>query len=566
MINVFTQMKVVILHLVLLLTFTGCTLFNPYVEPKHHRPGLMRDNEGNILPNSENRLQAMHVTVGEAREYARLLQEAYRSAASDQSKTRNVIDLTSVAAAATAIGIAATGGSAETAGIIGLSTAGLAFAGSRLLVANRKTIWFRGALAMECVINASSTHAFPNLTVPFLGADLTTQSAAIETLRKAIKDFEGHINRVRNIPPKPNLSAADNVIREAENLAKRSDFINIEVVQLMDALDPLGQVLLSKIEEIRFRVDFEISKTEPDLLNYDAALRGLVASSPGGFISPESKRALIGEEDPSVQKKEFSEAIEPKKDTTFQTSFNNLNKAFDELVRANQQLITTLKEIEQKPVAFPPDIFNNCELGHRIGEGSLRLSRMNSTVTRGVETQFEVRISGGRPPYQRIEDTIPPGIDVQVTADVQSGGIMKITIPADIANESTSPVTIAVADADGDQRIFMIEFVEKKAIGTREGPPSSEPINRARGKVDEAESIGKIQKFLVDEGFDVGPSGIDKKWGPDTANAICLFLTQNFEDLKAMEEFKPDFEDKTAMPKCDEISKEDLIRYITKLF
>lgn len=565
MIKAFTRMKVVILHLILLLTFTGCTLFNPYVEPEHHRPGLMRDIEGNILRSPENRLQATHVTVGEAREYARLLQEAYRRAASDQSITRNVIDLTLVTAAATAIGIAVTGGSAETAGIIGLSGAGLTFAGSRLIVANRKTIWFRGALALECVINAASTHAFPNLMASVLGADLITQSAAIETLEKAINDFGRHISRVRVSQPDLDLTAADSAIGKAQLLAKRSHFINDGVVQLMDALDPLGQVLLSKVEEIRLRVDTEIAKTEPDILQYDAALRGLVASSSGGFISPEVEKTLIGVEDTRVKIREFSAEIPPGDDKAFQHSLNNLNKAFDDLGLANQQLKTTLNEIEKKPVAFPPDIFNNCELGNRIGEGPLHLSRMESMVTRGVETQFEVRISGGRRPYRKIPETIPKGIDVQVNSDVQSGGIMKITIPAKITSKSTSPVTIAVADTDGDQRIFMIEFVDKAAAGNGAGPSISGPVP-PQGVSPETESIRKIQKFLVKEKVNVGPSGIDGRWGPDTAKAICLFLSQNFEEIKSLEEFQSEFADKEEMPKCDDVSKEDLIRYISKFF
>jgi hypothetical protein len=563
-----TKTGVTVVHVILALALTGCSIFNPYVEPEHPRPGLIRDDKGNIAPSADNRLQATHVTVGEAREYARLLQEAYRRAAADQSKTRNVIDLTAIAAAATAIGIAATGGNAETAGIIGLSAAGLTFAGNRLLVVTRKRIWFRGALALECVINAANSHATPNLAAANLGADLATQNSEIDNLEFAIEDFGRQIERVSKIIPKPDLAAANSAIRKAKTLAKRSHFISDGVIQLMDALNPLGQILLSKVEEIRLRVDAEIAKTEPDLLQYNEALRSLLASSAGGFITPDVAETLIGKEDVGKKGVEYSAAIAPENDIEFQNSFNNLGKAVELLKSANEQLKKTLDEIVEKPVAYPPDIFSNCDLGSRIGGGPLRLSRNKSRVKRGVAVQYEVRISGGRRPYQTVEDTIPEGIDVQLVDDLQSGAIMELRMPAEITRTIASPVVLAVADADGVQRIFMVELVEGE---TGEGPAEpSESESEAGPKTSTAEMelIRKIQKFLKDEGYDLGPTGIDGQWGLHTRKAICLHFSDadNFADLKSMDEFKTDFEGKTKFPECGGISKDDLIRYISKMF
>jgi hypothetical protein len=482
--------------------------------------------------------------------------------------TRNVIDLTAVAAAATAIGIAVTGGSAETAGIIGLSAAGLTFAGNRLLVVTRKRIWFRGALALECVINAANTHATPNLAAGNLGADLASQTSEIDNLENAIDDFGRQIERVSKIEPKPDLTAANSAIRKAKTLAKRSHFISEGVIQLMDALNPLGQILLSKVEEIRLRVDTEIAKTEPDLLQYNDALRSLLASSAGGFVTPDVAETLIGKEDVGKKGVEYSAAIPPIEDDKFQNSFNKLGEAVDLVKSANAQLEKALDEIMEKPVAYPPDIFSNCDLGSRISDGPLRLSRNKSKVIRGVAVQYEVRISGGRRPYQTVVDTIPEGIDVQLVDDLQSGAIIELRISAEITRTITSPVIIAVADADGVQRIFMIEFVEGETAEGRAEPSKSESDTRPVPSTAEIELIRNIQKHLKNEGYDLGPSEIDGQWGTHTRKAICLYFsdTDNFADLKAIEEFKTEFEGETKFPECDEISKDNLIRYISKMF
>jgi hypothetical protein len=186
-------------------------------------------------------------------------------------------------------------------------------------------------------------------------------------------------------------------------------------------------------------------------------------------------------------------------------------------------------------------------------------------VKRGVAVQYEVRISGGRRPYQTVADTIPEGIDVQLVDDLQSGAIMELRIPAEITRTITSPLIIAVADADGVQRIFMIEFVNGETTVGRAEPSESE-LGAPETSAAEIELGKKIQTFLKNEGLDLGPSGIDGQWGPHTRKAICLYLSDNFTDLKSMEEFKTEFEDKTEFPECDNISKDNLIRYISKMF
>jgi hypothetical protein len=71
---------------------------------------------------------------------------------------------------------------------------------------------------------------------------------------------------------------------------------------------------------------------------------------------------------------------------------------------------------------------------------------------------------------------------------------------------------------------------------------------------------------LKGEGIDIGPSDIDGQWGPHTRKAICIYLSDNFADFKSMEEFKTEFGDKMELPECDDISKDNLILYISKMF
>ncbi len=64
-------------------------------------------------------------------------------------------------------------------------------------------------------------------------------------------------------------------------------------------IDPLGGLLLSKVEEIRIRVDAEIARNEPDPISYQSALNGILAGVPGLVTSTgEQSMVLGGETDP----------------------------------------------------------------------------------------------------------------------------------------------------------------------------------------------------------------------------------------------------------------------------
>jgi hypothetical protein len=41
---------------------------------------------------------------------------------------------------------------------------------------------------------------------------------------------------------------------------------------------------------------------------------------------------------------------------------------------------------------------------------------------------------------------------------------------------------------------------------------------------DKGEEVGKLQKFLVWAGYDIGKCGVDKKYGKDTKKAVSNFM------------------------------------------
>lgn len=119
-----------ILAITMIAMLVGCSVFSPYVEPEVPRPGLVRDSEQKIVRDAQQKLQPTHVTVGEAREYARLLQDAYRQKITQLSQLRRLTNATLIGVAASAIGLAATGGATEAIAALGVGGAGLGAMGT----------------------------------------------------------------------------------------------------------------------------------------------------------------------------------------------------------------------------------------------------------------------------------------------------------------------------------------------------------------------------------------------------------------------------------------------------
>ena len=136
----------------LIISVSGCAV-NPFVGPEMQRPDIVWQKDGNsgkFKPQENDGIYVPRiVTVGEARLYARSLQDAYRAAAAGQIKSRVALDAAMMGAAAAAIALAATGGGAKTAGLLGLGAGTVGLGGDRFLIATRKRIWFQGALALE---------------------------------------------------------------------------------------------------------------------------------------------------------------------------------------------------------------------------------------------------------------------------------------------------------------------------------------------------------------------------------------------------------------------------------
>jgi hypothetical protein len=543
---------------------TGCSI-NPYVEPQLERPGLERDANSDPVYGPGQTIETTPVTVTQVREYARSLQDAYRKAAAGQSQSQTVLDLTTVALAASAIGLAATGGRPETAGLLGLSAGAINLLGNRLLVATRKRIYFQGALALECVIGAAVAHPLANARVQSAAVEIELFAARTDELEVVLDAFEsavgvyreeverGDIAPSRRSRARRELGSAQGVIEDTRRVLTRARLIQATATALIARIDPLAQILLSKVEQIRLQVDAEVAKSEPDLLTYNDALKALLGSVPSAFLPAEQAQALIG--GAQVPELEFSERFS---DPQVDQLWLRLQQLRDDVQAAGRTLDAAIAVLAQTPIRYPADLFTHCSLNRPIGAGALRLGRQAIEISRGAAAQLEVGISGGRAPYgAMIAGDQPEGIEVS-QEPTRGGATLSVAMSASFTAQAASPVMIQVEDAQGNSRILAIDIAGATMRPTQ-----------VRGATTPSAEVALVQRHLISLLGEnaVGPNKADGIWGQDTKEAVVRFLSDpnTFEDLKVTPEFLTEFEGIDAPPDFSQKSPEQLIAYMKAL-
>lgn len=543
------------LLLVLAGLVVGCAA-DPYIQAEVPRPGLLRDANGVVVKNAWNEIQPQHVSVPVAREYARLLQDAYRRNAGQQSALRVGLDTTLLGAAAAAIAIAATGGRAETAGLIGISGGALGVAGSRWLNPVHRRIYFQGALALECVVAAATKNQQPNMEVFAITSSINSLNNAILRLEAAATGME---SRLAVEPPAAQIAAAvRGRVALARFQAARLRQFATAAAAFADEAAPLGQILLSKTEEIRIRVDAEVAKSEPDLLGYNEGLQKVLQAVPSGGGGEVKAPAAAPAGPPTPQ---FSAALDGMS-KAFRDAFRDLETAIDGATLAEAELLTSLKAFKSTDATrVPGNLFDGCALIERIGAGPMALSRAEQKLAAGSKAQLQARIAGGRQPYEVVPGLLPSGIAAKVIDQTADGATLDIDVAADALKTPGQVVVVAVRDSVGDTRNFVIRMegtaktsnaagsAAAKSSAARPGGAPVRPVVArplpAPPAVDD-KIAQRIQDFLVTEhgkknfkGLDdkppLGPAGANGKWSPDTKKAVIAYFNEGdrFDRLKA---------------------------------
>ena len=298
--KMFLKLRILIVVGLTALLVSGCAV-NPYVEPEMNRPGVVwvkSDDVWNKKEDGQGGVESRHVTVDQAVLYARSLQDAYRKASAGISRARTGLDALVIGSAVTATGMAVSGGDPETAGLIGLGAATLGFSGDRFLVPIRKRIYFQGALALECVIGAASASSIEGIRSLELSVAEEKVKAALAKVEADLQEFEEH-RAAYEENDKELSKSGRRLLFAAFNGANSSIRIanaTLRVVnQTKSRIDPLGSILISKVEGIRIRVDAEVARQEPDLIGYADALRGVLNATPGSAVSNDIRTNLLGD-------------------------------------------------------------------------------------------------------------------------------------------------------------------------------------------------------------------------------------------------------------------------------
>ena len=503
----------------------GCAT-SPYVEPNYPRPGLARQiDQGALVVVRDQDQQPItrHVSVSQAREYGRALQDAYRAAAASESQQRRLADFGVIGSAATALGIVATGGHAKTAGALGISAGGLSVLTDRYLDATRRKIYFQGALALECVIGMTVVNPTFNSEAIAVASTMRATHQFADHFRDAIRVVQ---TRLRDLGEehddlKPHIQRD---IAKAETQLTKGEIIIRGAEELLDALDPVGQILLSKIEEIRIRVDTEVAKREPDLLDYNEALKKVLASTPSNFATAEVMQMVEGTE----PKTQFSARghLANRKLNFLVDALLDMERQSDELTESLTDLLRSLSTLgrESKPVSL--NIFDRCALTDSIGIGQLRLSESAIEFPSGIEARVHLRVSGGSPPYSYDQSTLDSGARVEIASIAADGATLVVHVPKDNAS---GRIVLPVSDNTGNTRNLVITFKEPDKPETSE---EAKQDNEITPQIDS--QVEKIQKFLIrKKGKEaVGPNGPDGKLGTETRQAMSQYLKDNLDDLK----------------------------------
>ena len=543
----------------LVIIVSGCAVTNPFVGPDMLRPDMVwkkddrskiympeRDTNGLYKPNA--------VSVEQARLYARALQDAYREAATGQVKTRVVLDGIAIVSAATAVGMAATGGSAKTAGLLGLGAGTLMLASDQFLIATRKRIWFQGALALECVIAAANTVSGVELSHVLLDTKLQLLRTANSSLESALSRFKKQRSGIGLSGS--DQTKADQTVTDAQNILDEGKAIATTVGGSKDRLNTMGQVLLSKVIEIRLRVETEIAKTEPDLLSYDQALKRLLANTQPGFLS-EDELALLKAPDTNGKHKLSAPFLDPRLPKAFKSAHADLENAMAAALAARNGVVDALeKAIAAGPLKYSDTLFSNCALNESIGLGPLTVSPASQLdLAPNTAATVQAVVRGGQRPYSIITDALPSG----VTASIDASDRLSVSIPSATAVAGV-PVVVPVKDGQGAVANFIIGFKQSAKGASDTSTATPQPASQLDP------DLQRIQNHLitlqVTPPYDLGDSGADGKWGNKTGVAIQRYLRDNFEDLKGMDEFERQFPDYSAghSPDFSTRSKDQLIK------
>jgi hypothetical protein len=278
--------------LIILVSFVGCSLVDPFVTRKKPAPPPLTES----------------VSLTDAFDYAAKVKDAYRSALRDQACLQSWLGIGLVPLTAAAIGLGATGSSANTVLSLGLAGTSALGIGTWLYNKPRQLAWVAGLKAVTCAEDAMEPLNFSSSARTDLDTNLDGLRVGLQTLDQKTAKLETEADKAKALreaanTDKPEISSAVRALQSLETSA-RAELEELKALktaaeaaltngaELKQTLTIAGGRLVVAVKKITDEVDSIVVDTQRDpqaLTNIIAGLGstyGTLTSVPKG-IAPQ---------------------------------------------------------------------------------------------------------------------------------------------------------------------------------------------------------------------------------------------------------------------------------------
>ena len=399
------------------------------------RPGVRTETTGCLWWKTEIQVPTGFVSRDAATAYGTGVAEVFDNRASALGNGRATLNSLVIGVAASAVGMAATGGAAVPIAALGLAGAGTAAIGQQWIIPAHALIYSRGAQAVLCVVDKAKRQPAPSDPV-------ASVAGAIDELNKRLADLGQAIDTSQGLSP------ADR--QKAEEYYAQARAFSASALESVGYSDPLGGVVVTTVDQIRANVEYEIAKSEPDTLSFNETLKNNLRSSAG----------IGGGEQPTVP------PVSPP------PSLSTPNKAAQALGETPQDVVTDAMNkvavalsvvkasvtVLKGPSVPPADLFTGCAIGD-LGAKPLTISPATMSLAASTSYQVQAFVSGGTSPYSVTPNTVPAKVTATIdnTTSIGDAKILSVTIDSSAAT-TTSTIVVNVTDSSGAGKTLVISF------------------------------------------------------------------------------------------------------------
>ncbi|MEG3638521.1 hypothetical protein [Magnetococcus sp. PR-3] len=495
------------------LMLPACASLDAFQDVSSSRPDVQRQGEhGADVTEYGGLPQTRGVTIGEAQEFARLLQLRYDTAIRGQAKDQEEVRLALTGLAAGAVGAVLFDSDDDVLKGLGLAGGTLYTINQAVVDNQRRGIYTRGVEALGCLVEAVDKSGLSTSRVQNAMSAVRDAREARQSFRRALWELRD-INAAQSSDMARMISQLQSGVPVPEN-QKNAHFWQDEVRQLagvqssvqgliqaikssgnlwisdqqernrdleatVDGIESYAKILVTKTFHVQMAINQELSRLEPDQTRYLNELRGHLQ---GGFVTTNGRDAMSGLRNPfgNVWKADGTvlslmetrnamaktllalgelraRGLKTPEVRGDMAALERVNQAVVQVDGAFDRMIAAQQELQFGTISFDTSsaLFADCSLDIENGH-VLRL--MPPQVVLELEPNAlelvskKVLISGGRAPYLAVSDNDGLVVVERMDPLAENKGWMMLRIAVD--RPHTTNVT--VVDNKGTPQILKI--------------------------------------------------------------------------------------------------------------